>query len=299
MGTLLNNIKTLVIQTVYKAIDDDITLHGAALAFYTIFSLVPILVIIIFLAGFFLGPDASSGELARFLEQILTPELATTIEQIVEQTEHTSSNIWTYIIASGALLFGATTVISQLKQTLNTIWKVELTHFNTFGRIVLNRVSALVLIILISFLFLGSLLLEGIVTFIISWASIYIDLTPFLIIQDYNRLLTILIGVFFFAVLFKFLPDVKVRWRDIFIGAVVTTALFWIGKFLVGTYLTGGSLPVAYRAAGSFVIFLIWMYYNSQIVLIGAEFTQIYTERFGGDIVPSWNAEMVDRENPA
>jgi membrane protein len=184
-------------------------------------------------------------------------------------------------------------VITQLKNALNKIWGITNPKISSVVLYIFNRFLALITILVLAALFIASLLLEGGMTFFTGLFLPYLPdvFTPFLKLA--SSLLSILITIFFFTLTFKHLPDVHARWRDIFVGACITTVLFLIGKYLVGFYLASGSLQLTYKAAGSLVVFLIWIYYNIQIVLIGAEFTQVYTKRFGKDLRASRNAEFM------
>lgn len=287
-------------RTLWKSVSDDITLHSAAIAFYTIFSIAPILVIIIWVTGYFLGQEAMSGQLSIYLEAVIGPNLAESIEMLIQQLVviNKGLNIWTSVITTGALLFGSTTVVSQLKYTLNLIWKVSPSNVSTLGHYLYARFTSFILILLLSLLFLASLVIETAMGIVAEWTQGILIALPVELIQSYNNLFMIISAILFFAVLFKYLPDVSVRWRDIFIGAIVTTGFFWIGKFFVSVYLAQSSYLDAYKAVGTFVVFLIWVYYNVLIVLFGAEFTQQYTELYGGEIKPSWNVSF-NEESPA
>jgi membrane protein len=294
------NIYRLFERTFWKSVSDEITLHSAAIAFYTIFSIAPILVIIIWVTGYFLGQDAMSGQLSMYLERVIGPSLAESIEMLIQQLVSINKglNIWTSALTTGALLFGSTTVLSQLKYTLNLVWKVSPSNVSTIGHYLYARFTSFILILLLSVLFLASLVIETAMGIVAEWTHEIMITLPVELIQDYNNLLMFVSAVLFFAVLFKYLPDVSVRWRDIFVGALVTTGFFWIGKFFVALYLTNSSYLDAYKAVGTFVVFLIWVYYNVLVVMFGAEFTQVYTEQHGGDIKPAWNVSFKE-ESPA
>ncbi|MGM0588522.1 MAG: YihY/virulence factor BrkB family protein [Bacteroidota bacterium] len=300
LGKYAKQVFNLFEKTLWKSVSDDITLHSAAIAFYTIFSIAPILVIIIWITGYFLGQDAMSGQLSIYLEQVIGSNLAESIEMLIQQLVviNQGLNLWTSMITTGALIFGSTTVLSQLKYTLNLIWKVTPSNVSTVSHYLYARFTSFVLILLLSLLFLASLVIETAMGIVAQWTKEIMITLPVELIQDYNNLLMMISAILFFAVLFKYLPDVSVRWRDIFIGAIVTTGLFWIGKFFVTMYLTNSSYLDAYKAVGTFVVFLIWVYYNVLVVLFGAEFTQVYTERHGGRIKPGWNVSF-DEESPA
>jgi membrane protein len=284
--TILNDVKELIINTLKKSADDDIITQGAAIAFYTIFSIAPLFVLIVALGGLFLSEELITNEIRQLLGDFLEEDtLATLTEFLVERTQG-GGNIVTTFIALITVIFGATTVISQLKTTLNRIWNVSEVKMNSIGHFLLNRLLSFGMIILFSLLLISSLVAEAIVAIV---AGFFIDILPAYEIDIYRlsaRFGTVFFSVLFFTLIFKILPDVHARWRDVLIGAVVTTALFLLGKFLIGIFFSATGIEATYRAAGSLVVFIVWVYYNIQTILVGAVFTQVYTEKFGGRILP-------------
>lgn len=291
--SFFSRVKSLGKETFNEAFRHDIALHGAAIAFYTIFSTAPLIVIILALVNFFLGEQQTTRAFTEYLVQLTGEDIATSLIQLSEESRRHSTGIFASVVAAGILLFGATTVITQLKYTLNTIWEVADPKMNSIALYFFNRMMAIVIIFMLTLLFLASLLLEGGMTFFTELFTPYLPDLFIPVLKLASSLLSISITVLFFTLIFKILPDIHARWKDIFVGACVTTVLFLIGKYLVGFYLGSTSMEGGYKAAGSFVVFMIWIYYNVQIVLIGAEFTQVYTKRYGKGFRPSTNAELI------
>lgn len=267
-----------------KAVDDQINTHGAAIAFYTIFSITPLFILIVFVGGFFLSEELVREQATRHLGSFLDEEVLTNLIDYI--SSRSQSGFITSLIAIGTVIFGATTVISQLKHTLNRIWNVAEVKIHSVWHFLLNRLLAFAMIILFSLLLLTSLAAE----LAIKIAAGYFDeILPNMPLDLYNlivQFITIGFAIIFFTLIFKILPDVHARWLDVLIGAFVTTILFLIGKYLIGIFFSATGIEATYRAAGSLVIFIIWVYYNIQTILLGAVFTQVYTEKYGGQILP-------------
>lgn len=277
---LLVSIKDLIVATFVNWIDDDIPLHGAALAFYTIFSLAPLLIIIIALSAVFFGEQAATGQVSLFLDELVGEGAANFVESVISSANKPASNIIATIIGVGTILFTSTTVITQLKSSLNIIWKVETKEGQTIRQFLISRFTAFILVLVIAMVLISTLLIDttlGIIgTRIFNVAPKNIELFRYI-----NYLVFVASTIMLFSIIFKMLPDVKISWIDSIIGAIVTTILFMLGRFLITFYLSAGSIGSTYGAAGTFVIFLIWIYYNSMTVFLGAEFTHQYTTRFG------------------
>jgi membrane protein len=292
---LFDNTKKVLSKTFKKAIDDDIMTQGAAIAFYTVFSIAPLFILVVSVSELFLSEEYIRIQVEGQLSDLVGSDISSSLFQYLGDVSFSSSGILTTILASLTLAFGATTVITQLKYTLNLIWNIESVEINSIWNFLLNRLLSFGVIILVTLLLVLSLLTEvviGVITGFFSNALPILNLDYYLIVTE---LTTILFAVAFFALIFKILPDVNAPWRDIMIGAFATTVLFMIGVYLIGLYLTTSGISAAYRAAGSLIIFIVWVYYNIQTILLGATFTQVYTEMFGGDIVPYKYVKMKKR----
>ncbi|MEX1062202.1 MAG: YihY/virulence factor BrkB family protein [Balneolaceae bacterium] len=286
MKTIAKNIKTLATTTLNKAIEDDIVTQGAAIAFYTIFSIAPLFILIIAVSGFFSSEELITGQIEEQLTNYLGRDAADNLVGFIDQQSDSSASIWTSILATGVMIFGATTVISQLKATLNTIWKVREVRIGSVWGFVWDRLISFGVILLISTLLVSALLVEGLLGVMSSFFQGLLPDVPFDFYMYVSQAVTLCISVLFFTLIFKILPDVHARWKDVIVGAAVTTLLFILGKYLIGFYLSATDIQATYRAAGTLVVFVIWVYYNIQTILLGAVFTQVYTEKFGGRILP-------------
>ncbi len=288
---ILNEIWIVIRETLSDWVKDNIPTYGAALAFYTIFSVAPLLIILVAVAGFVFGDAATTGQLEEYMSQLMGPELASTIQDFVLDAYQPTSGIIATVISLGLILFLATTIITQLKNTLNNIWNVTTKpEVSGFKRFIIDRFIALALILIFASLFVLSMMMDVVLYTLKS----YLD--PIIpggvgVWSTLNSIFSFLVLVVLFAVTFKMLPDIRIRWTDVIVGAVVTALLFLLGVWLISIYM-GMATTSTYGAAGSFVIFLIWVYYNAMVFFLGAEFTYIYTMRYGSRVKPAKHAEF-------
>jgi membrane protein len=257
---------------------------GAALAFYTIFSLAPILIIIVAIVGFILGKQSVNtyllGELAKFVGQNNAEYVMSTIQSSYQA----GSGLRATIIAISLILVGATTVCVTLKDALNTMWGAKDSQAG-FWQMIKNRIMALIIILMAgAFLFL-SMLVSSFLSTMSVYLSNYVDI-PFNLIGWVNSIISIVLLSLLFALLYKVLPDVDISWGDVWIGGAITAILFTLGRFLLGLYLERSTISSAYGAAGSLVVMLLWVYYSALIIFFGAEFTQVYARMYGSEITP-------------
>ena len=279
-------LKDFTIETANNYFYDDIPLHSAALAFYTIFSLAPLLIVIVAISGFLFSEDISQQQLHSYLHTMVGPEATSTLMNILSTATLHKTGIIATVISAVVLVFGATTVFTQLKNTLNRIWNVVPKPGQTIRSIVVNRLLALLTVLLLALLMILSLLLEAIMSFIKPVVNTALPLGIHFW-DDMNTAFTILITMILFGAILKLLPDVKIPWWIATVGAIITTALFLIGKYLIGIYLSIGHLDSTYGAAGSLIVFLVWVYYNAMIVYLGAEITHSLMRRYEEKIQPS------------
>lgn len=262
--------------TVQEWLDDKALRLGAALSYYTVFSLAPILVIVIAIAGLAFGNDVARTRITGELQGLLGQESSQAIGEMLQSANKPKEGTIATILGFLALLFGATGVVTQLKDALNTIWEVE--EKKEGGGIrgfIKDRMMSLAMILAIGFLLLVSLVVSAGLTAISERFG-----TAF-VLQILNFIVSIGVITVLFALIFKYLPDAEVKWRNVWIGAFVTAVLFAIGKTVTALYIAESSVASGYGAAGSLVIILIWVYYNSQILFLGAEFTQVYSSLRG------------------
>ncbi|MBR9923263.1 MAG: YihY/virulence factor BrkB family protein [Bacteroidetes bacterium] len=275
---------------------DRSTTMGASIAFYTIFSLAPIFVIVIAIAGFFAGTDAVRGELESQLSSLIGPSVADMTNQIVENAYLSGDSIWATILSVLMLLIGATTVVGELKNNLNYVWGIQEQPENSILSLLRNRFLSLSFVVSLGFIMLVSLVLNAaLVAFSARIASTFPSLEGTSII-NFSNVLSFLVTMIIFALLFKYLPDAKVKWKHVWAGAVFTAILFALGKYLIGFYLGNSTIASSYGAAGALVALLIWVYYSAQIVILGAEFTKIWSRKFGEGIRPAEHAVRIKKQ---
>jgi membrane protein len=272
----------------------NIGLHGAAIAFYAIFSTAPVIIILVWLLSIILGDQMGEAEFRQTIGAILGAELTKSVQEVVESTSQGASGVVSSIIAIITLLFGATTLLSQMKQTLNMIWGLKNPKIGTIWYFLWDRLTSLLFIGSLSLLFLVGLISESILYGLEDLIVPLLGGIDIFFIQIGSSLTNLVLAFTFFIVMFRMLPDLVVRWRDIAVGALATTIMVLIGKALIDWYLGAAALQPTYKAAGSFVIFLIWIYYNVQVVLIGVIFTQVFTTLYGGEVRPYWGATLDD-----
>jgi len=270
-------------------IDDNVPRLGAALAYYTLFSLAPMLVVAIGVAGLVFGQEAARGELFGQLQSLIGAEGAKLVESLLQSVSKPSHGILATILGLATFALGATTAFVELQSALNTVWEVQPKPGRGVKGLLRDRVLSFGMLLGIGFLLLVSL---GVSAALSAFSTFMGDRVPgfYYLAQILNLVLSLSVQTVLFAMMYKFLPDVKLQWRDVWVGAFVTSVLFTLGKFLLGFYLGSSSVTSGYGAAGSVAVLLLWVYYSTQILLLGAEFTQIYADRFGGHIEPNENA---------
>lgn len=275
-------------------VEDNALRLSAALAYYAIFSIAPLLVIAIAVAGLIFGAEAARGEIQGQLSGMIGADAAKGVQSMVESAgEKATGGVWATIIGVAAMLFGASGVFAQLKDALNTIWEVKTKAGLGIWGFVRERLLSFGMVLVIGFLLLTSLLLSTALGAAGNWFSHLLS-TPAWVWQIVNFLVSFGVITLLFALIFKVLPDVTVGWRAVWVGALFTSLLFNLGKFLLAWYLSGQSS--SYGVAGAAVVLLLWVYYASCILFAGAEFTQVYAAAHGHSIAPSKIAEPATAE---
>jgi membrane protein len=277
----------------YKEWMDDGALQlGAALAYYTIFSLAPMLLIAISVAGLIFGREAAQGELVGQLRGLIGQQGAEFIQTLVANAGKQGSGVLGTVVGIATILFGATGVFAQLQTSLNQIWDVEAKPAKGIWGFLRTRVLSFGMVLGIGFLLLVSLVVSAAIAALDTYAT---GLFPGaeVVIGIVSAVIGLGLITLLLAMIYRFLPDVKIAWKDVWIGAAITALLFVIGKMLIGLYLGNSSVASTYGAAGSLVILLLWIYYSAQILFFGAEITQVYASRYGSGIVPDEHAVPV------
>lgn len=260
--------------------------NSAVIAFYTIFSLPGLLVIIINLAGYFYGEEAVTRSISDEVGNMIGSNTARDIEVIIANASVHQDFTFASLVGIGTLIFGATGVFYQLQQTLNMIWEVKPEPRRKIVKMVLDRVFSFGLILAVGFLLLVSLVLSALLSIVSSWVAYYFSEVFNIVFRLLDFSLSLGVVTFLFAAIFKFLPDAKVPWRDVWVGAFVTALLFVLAKFALGVYFGHSNPASAYGAAGTIILIMLWVSYAGLIVLFGAEFTRIYADRRGAKVKP-------------
>jgi membrane protein len=273
----MQSVWLLIKATVENWVAHKDAMQGAALAYYSIFSVGPLLVIAIAIAGLAFGQEAARGELQSQLSGLLGQSGATAVDAMLAGANQPQQGMLATVIGTAVLLFTALGVVVQLKSAFNTVWEVNERQISGFWQFSRTYLVSLAAVIGLGFLLLVSLLF----TTALSAAGQYLGRQlPQMTLQITGSLISFAAITAMFAAMFKWLPDTRVEWRDVWLGAAITAALFELGKLLIGIYVGRLALASTYGAAASLVILLIWVYYSSQIVLLGAEFTHCYSIRF-------------------
>lgn len=272
--------------------EDHAPRKGAAIAYYTVFSIAPLLLIAIGIAGAIFGEDAARGEVVGQIESTVGKPAAQSIEEMLKNTSTQGGNILVTIIGFVILILGATGVFAELQESLNEILRAKAPEGGGFGHTIRRRFLSFALVLVIGFLLLVSLVISA------ALAAVSKFLTPeavpggMLLWQGINLLVSLGFVTVLFAMIFKLLPDDDLRWGDVWVGAAFTAVLFTLGKFLIGFYLGQTTTASSFGAAGALVVLLVWVYYSAQILLYGAEVTRLYAERVGS----KWAAAGQQRE---
>lgn len=272
---------------------DKVPRHGAALAYYTVLSLVPLLVVIIAMIGLIFGREAAQGYILEQIGSLVGPQSAAAIKEMIQRASQPSTGVLATIVASVTLLAGASGVFAQLQDSLNSLWGVEPKEGRGLWGVIRDRFLSVATLLGTGFLLLVSLVLSAAIAAFGKWFGGWLP-APEFVLQMLEVVISLAVITGLFALMFKALPDAHIAWRDVWVGAALTALLFTIGKFAIGFYLGKSDVGSAYGAAGSLVILLVWVYYSAQILLFGAEFTQVFANTLGSRIVPSNNAVVAD-----
>ncbi|HYP89108.1 MAG TPA: YihY/virulence factor BrkB family protein [Polyangiaceae bacterium] len=281
-------------ETATDWLDDNASRLAAALAYYSLLSLAPLLVISVAVAGLFFGADAARGKVAGELGSIVGAEAAQGIQSVVASAQSPSSGVIGTIVGIVTLFAGASGVFGELQSSLNTIWEVKPKPAGAVLGELKERFWSFTMVLGVAFLLLVSLVLSSALSAI---GSTFSEALPGgeVVWQLINFAFSLSVVTGLFALIFKYIPDAEIRWKDVWLGAAVTAALFTIGKFLLGLYLGKAAVGSSYGAAGSIIALVVWVYYAAQILFLGAEFTQVQAKRRGREIRPSKGAVRLVR----
>jgi membrane protein len=296
-NNLFGNAFSLLKQTFNEWLQDKAPQLGAALAYYTVFSLAPLILVLLAIVGVIFRKDPAGAwdKITQQMTYFLDPSAVQVVQSIAQKASQPGKSTIATIIGVALALFGASGVFGQLQDALNTIWGVKAKPGGGIWRFIRSRFLSFAMVGGICFLLLVSLALESLLKGFSHYVQsvlpggLVIAMCVYLIF-DFG------VVVLLFALIFKILPDVKIQWRDVWIGAVMTAIFFGIGKWLLGFYLGSGAAGSAYGAASSLITLLLWVYYSSQILLFGAEFTQVYADRAGRGVKPDEYAVRVEQK---
>ncbi len=281
-------------------IDDRCLKLSAALAYYTVFSLAPLLVMIISLISIFFGKEAIQGQIFSQINGLVGNQAAAQIQEMIKNVQLSGKTNTALFIGIVTLVIGSTTIFVEIQDSVNLIWRVKAKPKRGWLKLIKDRLLSSSLVISLGFLLLVSLLINGLVLALSNFMTQYIPRIGVVLISGINFLISMAVITALFAIIFKVLPDAKIGWKSVRWGAVFTAVLFSLGRYLIGLYVETTATSSTYGAAGSLIVILVWIYYTAAILYFGAEFTQAYANRFGVRIEPADYAvfvEQIEREH--
>jgi membrane protein len=269
----------------------------AALSYYTLFSIAPLLLMLIYFAGKIYGQEALQGKVFEEINGFIGPEAAFQVQEIIQNAAIKGNTPWAIVAGITTLFIGATGVFLEIQDSINLIWRVKAKPQKGWLKMITNRLLSFSMIATMGFLLIVSLMINAIVTALGEKLRLYFEDVTVLLVEVFNLALTFVIITTLLAIIFKFLPDVKIKWRDVRAGAIFTAVLFMLGRYVIGLYIDQVGPGSTYGAAGSLIVILVWVYYAAAILYFGAEFTQVYTEKHGRRIEPaSYAVHIVQTE---
>ena len=273
--------------------------ESAVIAYYSIFALPGLLVVTVTIAGYFFGSDVVNKHIADQITAMLGSETAKQIQNMIVKASMIRNSVWLTVIGLIVIIIGATGVFAQFQQSLNNIWEVKVDTSNSgIWSVIKIRLFSFGLILAIAFLLIVSLVVSATISALGIWISNHFSNSFLIILKGVNYVFSFIIFTVLFALMFKIFPDAKIKWKDVWIGSLVTTFLFEIGKFSLGLYFGNAHPGVGYGAAGSVILILLWVSYSSMLVLYGAEFTHAYAVIHSGEITPSGIARKEVSKTP-
>lgn len=269
---------------------------SAALSYYTIFAIGPLLVIVLSLAGIFFGPDAVQGKLYGQIRGLIGSDAAIQVQEIIQNIQKTDSSALGAIIGGIVLVLGATGIFAEIQDSINYIWSLKAKPKRGLIKLIVNRLLSFSLIVSVGFLMIVSLVASALMDLLSQRLTNFFPETMVVVFHALNLVVLLLVMSLLFTIIFKVLPDGKIKWKDAFVGSSFTSVLFLLGKVGIGYYLGHSKLGATYGAAASIVIILTWIYYTSIILYFGAEFTKIYALEYGSGIVPNGTAVFIIKQ---
>lgn len=273
--------------------DDKVLKLSAALAYYTVFSIGPMIIVIIYFAGVIYGREAIQGTIFNQIQGLVGADAAAQIQSMIKSSALSSTRGLAATIGIVTLVLGATSVFGEIQESINIIWNLKPKPKKGWLKMIINRLLSFSVIISLGFILLVSLIVNGLVEALMDRLQAYFPNVTVVLLYIINLLITFGVITTLFGVIFKVLPDAKIRWRDVTVGSMVTAVLFMIGKFAITFYIGKSNVGGTYGAAGSLVVLLLWVYYSSVILYFGAEFTKAWAIHYGGAIHPNQYAVWV------
>ncbi|MFN0082355.1 MAG: YihY/virulence factor BrkB family protein [Ferruginibacter sp.] len=284
---------TFLKQVFGEFISENILKYSASLAYYTVLSIAPLLLILLSITGFLFGKDAINGQLYGEINKLVGSEAALQIQTSIQNIHVSNDNVFATTIGTIVLIIGATGIFGEIQDSLNRIWGLKIKAHKVWWKVLLDRLISFSLILSLGFVLVVSLVLNAIAAAISDKLIAFMPGVGSIFLIVIDTVITLLITTILFGCIFKVLPDAKIKWKDVSIGAFITACLFLLGKYGIGLYLGNSRLGSIYGAAGSIMILMIWVYYSSAILYLGAIFTKVYATDFGGQISPSEYSEWV------
>ncbi|RNA63416.1 YihY/virulence factor BrkB family protein [Chryseobacterium nematophagum] len=267
---------------------------SASLAYYAIFSIPGLLIIIIWISGHFLGEEAIRGEITNQISGLMGNEVAKSIQDMIAGALIDKQNIFMKIVGIGSLVFGSTTLFFQLQHALNTLWDVEAAPKKALIKFLLDRANSLGMILILGFLLMVTMVLSSLISLFNNWITHYFGFETYMLVELVNFTIGFGLVMLLFALMFKVLPDVQISWKYVWRGALLTTILFTLGKFLLSLYFSHFKPTSTFGAAGTIILIMMWINYSCMLIFFGAEFTKVYTYKKGYKIIPSKHAKWSD-----
>lgn len=280
-------------KVVLEFMDDNVVKYSASLAYYTVFSLAPMVVIIVGICGLLFGKEATQGQVYAEVKDFVGSDAALQIQEVIKNTHQSNNSPLATLVGSVMLVIGGTAIFGEIQDSLNKIWGLKVKQKKAWWKLILSRLVSFSLIISLGFVLMVSLLLSTLISLVGNHLNRLVSGVSKVFIPVIDNIASFVITSLVFAVIFKVLPDAKIKWKDVSVGAVITAILFILGKIAIGWYLGSSNVANIFGAAGSVVIIMLWAYYSALILYLGAEFTKVYATQYGSKIQPSEFSEWI------
>ena len=302
MKKFFRDLWAILKQTVSDFIDNKVMRMSAALAYYTVFSIAPMRIVVITLCDFFFGRNAVEGTIYAQIKAFVGEQAALQIQQLIKNATVSQDISWASVVGIIALIFAATSIFAEIQDSINLIWQLKAKPRKGWLKLLINRLLSFSIVVSLGFILMVSLVVNAVLDAVMQKIITLFPQVAVYVSYGLNQLLTFATISFLFGIIFKVLPDAKIKWKDVRIGAFTTAILFMLGKFAIGYYLGKTKITSSYGAAGSVVIILLWVYYSAIILYFGAAFTRAHAHYTGRHIYPNSYAvwvQQVEIENKA